>query len=204
LTRVTALRLVLASASPARLGLLRAAGLTPEVRVSGVDESGTTATAPADVVQELALRKAEAVAALPDVADALVIGCDSLLLFDGELFGKPADAAQARARWQRMRGREGTLLTGHALLHAPDGQRACGVTATTVRFGEPIDAELDAYIATGEPLRVAGGFTLDGYGAPFVRSIDGHSGTVIGLSLPLLRDLLRELDISIAELWAAP
>lgn len=190
-------RLVLASASPARLRLLRDAGFDPEVVVSGVHENYATVD-PYDAVRTLALRKAAAVAARLD-GDAVVVGCDSMLLLDGEVYGKPATAEAAAERWRAMRGREGTLLTGHCV--AFDGRQASDVGATVVRFGTPTDEEIDAYVATGEPLRVAGAFTLDGRGALFVESIDGDAGNVIGLSLPLLRRLLGELGVSAVDLW---
>jgi septum formation protein len=193
--------LVLASASPARLATLRAAGMDPRVVVSGVDEDAEAAAlpdpTPAAVCQALAIAKARVVAA--DEPDALVIGCDSILELDGEIHGKPSSAAEARDRWARMAGRSGTLLTGHCVI-AGD-REAAGVAATIVRFGTPTPAELDAYLATGEPLRVAGAFTIDGFGGPFVESIDGDPHTVVGLSLPLLRRLLGELDVAITELW---
>jgi septum formation protein len=197
---VPARRLVLASASPARLGLLRAAGFDPEVRVSGVGEDDVDRADVVAAVQVLASRKAEAVAG--STTDAVIVGCDSLLdLGDGGL-GKPASAEEATRRWDAMRGREGRLLTGHALVDTASGRRAGAVASTTVRFGTPTDAEVAAYVATGEPLSVAGAFTLDGRSAPFIDGIDGDHGNVIGLSLPLLRGLLRELGVEVVDLWS--
>ncbi|WUS98866.1 Maf family nucleotide pyrophosphatase [Streptomyces sp. NBC_00708] len=195
-------RLVLASASPARLGLLRQSGFQPEVIVSGVDEDALTAPTPAELALVLAEAKATVVAALPEAAGALVIGCDSVLELDGEALGKPADAEEATARWKSMRGRAGILRTGHSLTDTTTGRTVSRTASTTVRFGEPSDAEIAAYVASGEPLHVAGAFTLDGRSAPFVDSIDGDPGNVIGLSLPLLRRLLGELGISVTDLWA--
>ncbi|MFD7668991.1 Maf family protein [Streptomyces sp. NPDC059788] len=195
-------RLVLASQSPARLGLLRQAGLAPEVVVSGVDEDAITADSPAELARVLAEAKAAAVAARPETAGALVVGCDSVLELDGQALGKPADAEDATARWKSMRGRSGVLRTGHCVIDTAGGGRQVSATAsTTVRFGEPSDAEIAAYVASGEPLYVAGAFTLDGRSAPFVDGIDGDPGNVIGLSLPLLRRLLAELDVAITDLW---
>lgn len=199
---MTSRELVLASASPARLRLLRDAGFAPTVVVSGVDESEVVSDDPRELVCELARRKATAVAA--GRQDGLVVGCDSMLVLGGEVLGKPADATDAQARWRRMRGQTGTLLTGQVVIDVPTGRSASGVGATQVRFGTPSDEEIAAYVATGEPLGVAGAFTLDGRSAPFVDSIDGDPGTVIGLSLPLLRDLLGELGVSIVDLWTPP
>ncbi|MFF4649553.1 Maf family protein [Streptomyces sp. NPDC001380] len=199
--------LVLASASPARLGLLRQAGLDPHVIVSGVDESALTASTPGELALLLAEAKAAAVAGRLAVdpeglENPLVVGCDSVLDLDGEALGKPADAADATARWQAMRGREGVLRTGHCVIDVATGARAAATASTTVRFGTPDDEEVEAYIASGEPLHVAGAFTLDGRSAPFLEGIEGDHGNVIGLSLPLLRRLLAEVGVRITDLWA--
>ncbi|MCZ1007790.1 nucleoside triphosphate pyrophosphatase [Streptomyces lydicus] len=195
-------RLVLASQSPARLALLRQAGLAPEVIVSGVDEDAHAAATPGELARVLAEAKATAVAARPEAAGALVVGCDSVLELDGRALGKPADAEDATARWKSMRGRSGILQTGHCVIDTAAGGRQVSATAsTTVRFGEPTDAEIAAYVESGEPLFVAGAFTLDGRSAPFIDGIDGDPGNVIGLSLPLLRRLLAGLDVAITELW---
>ncbi|MGW4647784.1 Maf family protein [Kitasatospora sp. NPDC004289] len=193
---------VLASQSPARLGLLRQAGLAPEVVVSGVDEDALSAASPGELALVLAEAKARKVAG-ELTGGQLVIGCDSVLELDGKALGKPDDAADALLRWQAMRGREGVLRTGHCVIDTATGKEASATASTTVRFGNPDDAELAAYIATGEPLYVAGAFTLDGRSAPFIDGIDGDPGNVIGLSLPLLRTLLADLGIRITDLWAA-
>ncbi|WP_448615635.1 Maf family protein [Modestobacter sp. URMC 112] len=195
-------RLVLASASPARLQLLRQAGLAPEVVVSGVDESTVTSPRVGELVALLASAKAQAVARRE--TDALVVAADSVLEFRGEVMGKPADAADARTRWQRMAGRSGTLHTGQAVFDVRGGTiaaRDVGVTSTVVHFASPSRAEVEAYLATGEPLAVAGAFTLDGLGAPFVRRIEGDPSSVIGLSLPLLRTQFLALGLTITDLW---
>jgi septum formation protein len=192
--------LVLASQSPARLATLRAAGVEPVVVVSGVDESQVADVPPAELALQLAELKCAAVSGRPEVpARALVLGCDSVLELDGEALGKPDDAEEARARWRLMRGRSGVLHTGHALR---DGDRVAAATAsTTVHFADLTDEEIDAYVATGEPLHVAGAFTVDGLGGAFVTGIEGDHHNVVGLSLPLLRDLLAELGHSWTSLW---
>lgn len=203
-----AVDLVLGSASPARLALLRAAGIDPRVVVSDVDEDAVAAALgtddPAAVVLALARAKADAVAGRVGAPSTttLVLGCDSLFTIDGVTWGKPSDAAEAVARIRSMRGRSGTLRTGHHLLDPVAGRSASGVEATTVRFGPMSDAEVEAYVASGEPLRVAGSFTLDGRSAPFVDGIEGDHTNVVGLSLPLLRRLLGELGLSVTDLWA--
>ena len=191
--------LVLASASPARLRLLTDAGLAPEVVVSGFDEDSVVADDPRELVELLAVRKAQAVAA--DRPDALVIGCDSMLLFDGQVLGKAATHEDVVRRWQRFRGREGALLTGHCVIDSASGAQVSAVGTTTIRFGLPDDDELAAYASSDEALRVAGPFTIDGRAAAFVDAIEGDAGNVIGLSLPLLRELLGKLGIRVTDLW---
>ncbi|TQJ51804.1 Maf family protein [Phycicoccus sp. SLBN-51] len=204
--RPSPVHVVLASASPARKKLLHAAGIEPSIMVSGVDEDAATARAeetygplePADLALVLARAKAEDIA--PQVDEALVIGCDSILELDGDGHGKPQTPEQAIERWQLMRGRSGVLHTGHWLIDTreDDGTGATfGATAsTTVHFAAIDDDEIRAYVETGEPLRVAGSFTLDGLGAPFVTGIEGDPSNVVGLSLPLLRELLGEVGIA--------
>ncbi|GII81030.1 Maf-like protein [Sphaerisporangium rufum] len=191
--------IVLASASPARLALLRSAGLDPTVIVSGVDEEAVTAASPAELALVLARAKAAAVAR--GVREGLVIGCDSVLELDGRAYGKPSSAEEAVARWRSMRGRSGRLLTGHCVIDAATGAEAAEVAGTGVRFGRPSEEEIAAYVASGEPLRVAGAFTLDGMGGWFVEGIEGDHGTVLGLSLPLLRRLLGDLGYTVPGLW---
>ncbi|PXX66354.1 septum formation protein [Nocardia tenerifensis] len=202
---------VLASASPARREVLRSAGIDPIVRVSDVDEDAIAAalpegTGPETVVVELAKAKAAAVAAtIPGLdADCVVVGCDSMLLVDGELQGKPHTPEVARARWGEMAGRSADLVTGHCVLRLRDGRiiaEAVDCSSTTVHFAKPEPDELDAYIATGEPLRVAGAFTLDGLGGWFVDRIDGDPSSVIGIGLPLLRRLLGDVGVAVTQLW---
>ena len=207
-------RMVLGSASPGRLKVLRQAGIDPLVVVSGVDEDAVIAalgsnTSPGDVVGVLAQAKADRVAATLDnavAADCVVIACDSMLYIDGRLVGKPASADAARTQWRSMGGRSGQLYTGHCLLRLRDGnasQRASESSSTTVHFATPTAAELEAYIDSGEPLAVAGGFTLDGLGGWFVERIEGDPSNVIGLSLPLTRALLQRVGLAVAELWTA-
>lgn len=199
---VRSVRLVLASASPARLRTLRSAGVEPEVRVSGVDED-LAAPSPEELVALLARAKAGAVVR-PDDDDLLILGCDSLLDLDGTAYGKPGSPAEVVHRWAEMSGRSGILRTGHALLRVRAGRveaRAEGVASTKVRFGTPTRDELAAYIASGEPMQVAGAFTVDGLGGWFLRGVDGDPGTVIGLSLPMMRTLLGELGVTVTDLW---
>jgi septum formation protein len=195
-------RLVLASRSPARLQTLRAAGLAPEVVVSGVDESQVRLTDPAALATRLAVLKAEAVADAVD-PPGVVVGCDSVLALDGEIHGKPASAAEAVERWRRMRGSSGVLHTGHCVVDLATRQQVSGSGATTVRFADVSDAEIAAYVATGEPLEVAGAFTLDGLGGAFVTGIEGDPHNVVGISLPLLRTLVAELGHRWPDFWAA-
>ncbi len=194
-------RVVLASASPARLATLRAAGLDPEVIVSGVDEDQVESHDAENLAAALAQLKCRAVAAQLDDADALIIGCDSVLAFENGVLGKPEDAREAKARWQRMRGRSGVLHTGHCVRL---GDREFVETASTVvHFEDVSDAEIDAYVATGEPLHVAGAFTIDGLGGAFIRGIEGDPHNVVGISLPLLREIVTDLGVAWTDLWVS-
>lgn len=199
------MRLILASQSPARLSVLRSAGVEPVVRVSGVDEDALVASlanpTPEETVVALSAAKAEAI---EHDDECVVVGCDSMLLFEGELVGKPGTAEVARERWRRVAGKSGVLITGHTVLRVAQGEvvgRASAAESTTVRFGTPSEEELEAYLATGEPLHVAGGFTIDGLGGWFIDGIDGDHTSVIGISLPLTRRLLGQVGVSVAELW---
>jgi len=203
-------QLVLASQSPARFQVLRAAGVEPVQYVSGVDEDALATSmpgaAPEQLVAALAEAKARTVAeaVARDHPESVVVGCDSMLAHDGMLVGKPGSPERARERWVLMGGGTGVLLTGHAVLRVSDGMIgsiATGTAQTTIRFGAPSPAEIDAYIDTGEPMVVAGGFTLDGYGGWFVDGVDGDPSSVIGISLPLTRRLLVEIGVSIVDLW---
>ena len=207
-------RVVLGSASTGRLRVLRSAGIDPLVMVSGVDEDAIVARLgdaadPALVVNALAEAKAEAVQQVLDrevSADCVVIGCDSMLYVDGRLCGKPGTAEETRRRWQTMAGRDGRLFTGHCVLRVRDGEAAARATAaavTTVRFGVPSSEELQAYIDSGEPLGVAGAFTLDGLGGWFVDGIDGDPSNVVGLGLAVTRRLLESVGCEIGPLWRA-
>ena len=206
---------VLASASPARLALLRQSGIEPVVRVSGVDEDGLAdalaasgRTAPAELCAALADAKAHAVgdAVRDELPGAIVIGCDSVLDLDGVALGKPDDAVDAVNRWRAMRGRTGILRTGHTIAELGSTREhdrvASAVASTLVVFADLDDATIEAYVGTGEPLHVAGAFTLDGIGGAFVERIDGDPANVVGLSLPLVRRLLADLDIAWTDLWS--
>ncbi|MEJ2885325.1 Maf family protein [Actinomycetospora aeridis] len=206
------MRLVLASASPARLAILRGAGVEPLVEVSDVDEDGLVAelgdqATPADTVSALALAKARTVAVrvAAAVPECVVVGADSMLFLDGEMVGKPGSVDAARGRWDQMAGRTAELFTGHALVHVTGGvpgQEVAGHATTAVAFGSPTTGELEAYLASGEPLAVAGAFTLDGRGGWFVEGIEGDPSNVVGLSLPLTRRLLAEVGVGVDTLWA--
>ena len=194
--------LVLASASPARLKTLRHAGIEPVVIVSGIDEDQLDDLPPAELALQLAELKCAEVAARDDLpADSLVLGCDSVLELDGQALGKPVNADDATARWQSMRGRSGVLHTGHSLHEVATGNVASATASTTVHFADVTDEEIAAYIATGEPLEVAGAFTVDGYGGAFVTAIEGDHHNVVGVSLPLVRELAAELGSSWPSLW---
>jgi len=193
-------RLILASASPARLRTLQSAGLRPEVIVSGVDEDGVEAEDVASLALKLAQLKAVAVAA--HQPRALVIGCDSVLEFEGQALGKPADPAEAIERWQRMRGKAGVLHTGHCVIDTHREVWLGRSAATQVRFAAVDDDEIEAYVASGEPLAVAGAFTIDGLGSAYVSGISGDPHNVVGISVPLLRLMFDELGFVWHEFWS--
>ena len=212
-------RLILASQSPARTKLLSHAGIRHEILVSDVDEDAVQArygvTDPHDTALLLARAKAEAVASLPEAEGALVLGCDSVFEFDGDAHGKPYTAEVARERMLRMSGKMGVLHTGHWLVDCRDtdpsedsagerpgsGATLGAVTSAEVHFMEMSNDEIEAYIATGEPLQCAGSFTIDGYGGAFIRKVDGDPHTVVGLSISTLRGLLGQAQVGITELW---
>ncbi|MAU83640.1 MAG: septum formation inhibitor Maf [Gordonia sp.] len=209
---VSAPEVVLGSASPARLRVLRDAGLDPRVIVSDVDEDAllTTMAAfpPEDIVVRLAQAKADAVVADVladcDASDVVVLTCDSMLFFDGRLSGKPHTAQVAQSQWRTMRNRSAELITGHCVTRIHDGLVAASAhsaASTTIRFADVDDATIDAYVATGEPLSVAGAFTLDGLGGWFVDSVDGDPSSVLGIGLPTVRRLLGEVGVSVVDLW---
>ena len=195
-------RFVLASASPARLTTLRDAGIEPRVVVSGVDESQVTDADPAALAARLAELKARAVLDRVDTEDtSWVLGCDSVLELDGRVLGKPHDAAEATSRWRDMRGRSGVLHTGHCLVEVATGRQVLRPVDTVVHFADVTDEEIEAYVATGEPLHVAGAFTVDGLGGAFVRGLEGDPHNVVGLSLPALREMFAELGVRWTDLW---
>lgn len=200
------MRIVLASQSPARLQTLRNAGVEPLVSVSNVDEDYIAAqmptATPAQLCLALARAKAEVVAPLFTEQDVVVIGCDSVFDVDGIAYGKPCSAEQAKERWKLMMGRSGVLRTGHWLINPSNGVTAGDVANTTVYMGQLSEAEMDAYLATGEPFHVAGGFTLDALGGAFVEGVEGDPSNVVGISLPTVRRLLGEMGITWTDLWA--
>lgn len=190
---------VLASASPARRRLLQSVGINPRVCVSHFDEDSIAFTDPVALVETLARMKAETV--LNQITDSLVLGCDSILYVNGQIHGKPKDADEAFDRWQQMRGNCGTLYTGHALIDQRCDRRVIRCGVTQVYFGQVSDAQIRAYIATGEPLVCAGCFALEGKGSSLVDKIEGCHSNVIGLSLPLLRSMLTELGYDLSNYW---
>lgn len=192
-------QLVLASASPARKRLLESAGFSPVVCPSDFDESQVQLRDPVQLVETLALSKAETIA--PRFPDALVLGCDSVLAINGEIEGKPANPAQAIARWQIMRGRQGLLYTGHALINVTSNTKVVKYQVTEVHFAQISERAIAAYVATGEPLNCAGGFAIEGKGGLFVEKLVGCHTNVIGLSLPLLRQMLAELGYDATAFW---
>lgn len=196
---MSTIRTVLASQSPARLATLRSAGIEPEVVVSGVDEDRVASRNAAHLSTALAQMKCRAVDEFLGDPAALVIGADSVLSFEGDILGKPIGPVEAAGRWRRMRGGSGVLFTGHCVRRG--GEEFVESAQTIVHFADVTDEEIDAYVATGEPLNVAGAFTIDGLGGAFIRAIEGDHHNVVGLSLPLLRELIGDLGIAWPALW---
>ncbi|AFZ51984.1 Maf family protein [Dactylococcopsis salina] len=193
------MELVLASASPARLRLLRRVGIEPIVQKSGFDESQVKTRDPKTLVTELATAKAQTVA--PKFPDHLILGCDSVMVVAGEIYGKPENEANAIALWQQMRGKQGTLYTGHTLIDSIQNQQRVRCGITTVYLSSIDDRAIADYVATGEPLNCAGGFALEGRGGLFVEKIEGCHSNVVGLSLPLFRQMLEELGYKVSDFW---
>ncbi|MGL6283530.1 MAG: Maf family protein [Microcoleaceae cyanobacterium] len=192
---------VLASASPARQKLLNNIGISPQIIPSNFDESLIQILEPDLLVQELALAKAKTVAESLTISNALVLGCDSLLVVNGEIHGKPNDPQEAIARWQIMQGQMGELYTGHALIDLVTNQTLVRSAVTQVYFATVSQQEIKDYVATGEPLQCAGAFAIEGKGGVFIEKLVGCHTNVIGLSLPLLRQMLKELNHQITDFW---
>ena len=194
---------ILASASPARLQLLRNLGLEPVVEPSHFNEDSIQESDPTALVTALAMAKARTVALSTTLSSnpTVVLGCDSVLSIQGEIYGKPKDEAEAIARWQSMRGQWGELITGHALMDLNNERHILRSRSSRVHFANASDAEIQAYVATGEPLRCAGCFKLEGKGGSLVEKIEGCHSNIIGLSLPLLREMMAELGYCLSEAW---
>lgn len=190
---------VLASASPARRRLLQTAGIDPIVCPSHFDESQIQLASPRDLVQALAKGKAAAVA--PQFNGSLILGCDSVLALKGDIYGKPDTPAEAINRWRQMRGQVGELYTGHVLIDQVQQRTLVRHQVTRVHFALVSDRQIETYVATGEPLHCAGCFALEGRGGFFVEKIEGCHSNVIGLSMPLLRQMLAELGYDVTEFW---
>lgn len=199
------MRVVLASKSPARLAVLRGAGIEPEVMVSGFDESQILDSSPTRLASRLAQFKGDSVA--PALSgNVVLIACDTVLEFEGKAYGKPGTKEAVRSLWRKMRAREGLIHTGHYVLvrHGETQLAQTRVGTTAVHFADLTDEEIDAYADTGEPMRVAGGFTLDGIGGAFVTSVVGDPYNVIGLSLPLVRQMVLDGGVAWSQLWNRP
>ncbi|MEO0457017.1 MAG: nucleoside triphosphate pyrophosphatase [Cyanobacteria bacterium P01_A01_bin.114] len=190
---------VLASASIARRRLLINAGIQPFVCPSKFDEDQIQLSDPAALVKKLSQCKAEIVA--PQFHNAIVLGCDSVMAFDGVVYGKPESPEAAIQRWQQMRGGVGEIHTGHTLIAPQQARILTRSQVTRVFFAYLSNRQIEDYIATGEPMNCAGAFTIDGKGSLFIEKIEGCHSNVIGLSLPMLRDMLDEIGYNVTKLW---